>query len=284
MKSTVKELKKYLKEELAGYFDKDELDQVVFLVTEHLTGMSRTEQVLRGEERPDKSVFDKSATIVERLKQHEPIQYVLGTTEFYGFPFYTMRGVLIPRRETEELADWVWKTLKNRSQPLSILDVGTGSGCIAVVLKKLLPFAQVMGWDYSEKILAVAEKNAELNSAHVTFEKRNILEVDIDQTFDVVVSNPPYVLESDKSKMASNVLDYEPEEALFVPDEEALRFYYAIAAFSLKHLNPGGYLFFEIHERKGKEIKEYLEKTGFKNVEVRKDMQGKPRMVRGEKK
>ena len=279
----VKELKNKLAEELADVYVDPEREQVVFLVTEWLTGLSRPRQVVNGEKELSHALTAKAFEIAEKLKKNEPLQYVLGETEFYGLPFYVKPGVLIPRRETEDLVDWMITSLKMLSSNAKLLDVGTGSGCIAVALKKNLPQIMISAWDISEKALEVARKNADKNHVSITFEKKDILSSKVPENYDVVVSNPPYVPESDKKKIAPNVLDYEPEEALFVPDDDTLRFYRAIADFSLNNLTPGGYLFLEIHEQKAQEIQEYLERAGFQKVEIREDMQGKPRMIKAEK-
>lgn len=278
---TIGDLKKYLYKQLGETYQEEELGRIVSLVTEDLTGLHETERILRKEEKVDSAIEVKAEEIIERLRNHEPLQYVLGLTEFYGFPIRVRSGVLIPRRETEELMDWVYRTLKNLHHPTRILDIGTGSGCIAIALKKMLPQAKVLAWDISDAALEVAGENAILNQAEVFFENRDVLNTQSEERFDVIVSNPPYVPESDKQWMRKNVLQFEPEEALFVPDQEALRYYAAIARFAKDHLNEGGILFFEIHEKKSDQVRELLKSADFKNVLVRNDMQGKPRMVRG---
>ncbi|MCF8231613.1 MAG: peptide chain release factor N(5)-glutamine methyltransferase [Bacteroidales bacterium] len=280
----IKELKNSLEEALADVYSSPEREQVVFLVMEWLTGFSRPQQVIYGENEVSKAITAKAFGIAEKLKKSEPLQYVLGETEFYGLSFSINPGALIPRRETEELVEWVIDTLKRLPAKRKLLDIGTGSGCIAIALKKNLSQLRVSAWDISENALEVARKNADKNHVSITFDKKDILNNHVQKNFDVIVSNPPYVPVSDKNKMAPNVLDYEPEEALFVPDDNALRFYYAIADFSLNNLSPGGYLFLEIHELKSITIREYLERVGFQKVEIREDMQGKPRMIKAEKK
>lgn len=279
--TTIRDLRTYLYQQLGETYQEEELVQVVNLVAEELTGLPKPELILQKDKELDSSIEEKAEKIIERLKTEEPLQYVFGITEFYGFPIRVKTGVLIPRRETEELVDWVYKTLRTTHNQQHILDIGTGSGCIAITMKKLLPQAKVTAWDVSEEALKVASENAKLNQAEVLFEKSDILHLESDKTFDVIVSNPPYVLESDKQWMRTNVLEFEPEEALFVPDQDALQFYKAIARFAKKHLNEGGFLFLEIHEEKAPGVVDLLESHGFKEVEVRNDMQGKPRMAKG---
>ena len=281
---TIRDLRTYLFQQLGETYKEEELVQVVNLVAEELTGLPKTELILQKDKELDSSIEEKAEVIIERLKAEEPLQYVLGITEFYGFPIRVNTGVLIPRRETEELVDWVYKTLRTTHDQQHILDIGTGSGCIAIAIEKLLTQAKVTAWDVSEQALKVARENAKLNQAEVLFEKKDILRLKSDKTFDVIVSNPPYVLVSDKQWMRTNVLEFEPEEALFVPDRDALRFYQVIARFAKKQLNEGGFLFLEIHEKKASAVVDLLASHGFKEVEVRNDMQGKPRMVRGKKK
>lgn len=279
--TTISELKEYLYKQLGETYRGEELGQVVNLVAGELTGLSKTERILQKDKELDSSIEEEAAEIIGRLQAEEPLQYVLGITEFYGFPVRVRSGVLIPRRETEELVDWVHRTLKSKQNPEHILDIGTGSGCIAIALKKLLTQTKVNAWDVSDAALEVARENARLNMAEVIFEKKDILYSESDIKFDVIVSNPPYVLESDKQWMRRNVLDFEPEEALFVPDDDALRFYERIASFAVSHLRENGFLFLEIHEEKDGAIKKLLERHGFQDITVKNDMQGKPRLVRG---
>ena len=193
-------------------------------------------------------------------------------------------NVLIPRPETEELVEWIIQSQKSKaeSQKIKILDIGTGSGCISISLAKNLPNAQVFSIDVSEKALATAQKNTKINEVNVTFLLKNILETeDLEQQFDIIVSNPPYVRELEKQEIKKNVLDNEPHLALFVDDNDALIFYRKIAELAQKNLSPNGQLFFEINQYLGKEMIDLLEKMGFKNIELRKDIYGNDRMIRG---
>jgi release factor glutamine methyltransferase len=222
------------------------------------------------------------SSILEQLKKEIPIQYILGVTHFYGLEFEVNSAVLIPRPETEELVDWIIQNskLKAQNSKLKILDIGTGSGCIAIALAKNLPNAQVFALDVSEKALATAKKNAEKNQVQLTFIHQSILEtVDLAQEFDIIVSNPPYVRELEKLEIKNNVLDNEPHLALFVEDNDALIFYRKIAQLAQKNLNPKGQLYFEINQYLGKETLNLLLEMGFKNSVLRQDIYGNDRMI-----
>jgi release factor glutamine methyltransferase len=221
--------------------------------------------------------------LVTQLKKEIPIQYLLGTTEFFGLPFLVNENVLIPRPETEELVDWIVQEDKKieRQNQIKILDIGTGSGCIAISLAKNIPNAAVFAIDISAEALEVAKKNAEINTVTVTFLEKNILETDdfLGQ-YDIIVSNPPYVRNLEKQEIKKNVLDNEPHLALFVDDLDALIFYRKIASLATKILNEGGQLFFEINQYLGKEMVDLLNTSGFADVELRKDIYGNDRMTR----
>jgi release factor glutamine methyltransferase len=220
-------------------------------------------------------------SILEPLKKEIPIQYLLGKTSFYGLDFEVNNHVLIPRSETEELVEWIIQsTSKLEKKDLKILDIGTGSGCIAISIAKNLPSASVFAIDVSENALATAHKNAERNKVNITFINQNILETeDLKQQFDIIVSNPPYVRHLEKAEIKKNVLDNEPHLALFVEDNDALIFYRKIAALAQKNLSPNGKLYFEINQYLGKEMIALLEKMNFKNIELRKDIYGNDRMI-----
>jgi release factor glutamine methyltransferase len=220
--------------------------------------------------------------ILEKLKQEIPIQYILGTTSFYGLEFEVNQNVLIPRPETEELVDWIISTNDARQQPnnLKILDIGTGSGCIAISLAKNMPKAQVFAIDVSEKALVTAQKNAVINKVEVTFLQKNILETsDLEQQFDIIVSNPPYVRHLEKQEIKKNVLDNEPHLALFVEDHDALLFYKKIAELTQKSTSKNTQLYFEINQYLGSEMIDLLEKRNFKNIQLKKDIYGNDRMI-----
>ncbi len=221
--------------------------------------------------------------VQKRLLAHEPWQHVVGFADFYGLKMHVSTDVLIPRPETEELVEWILEDLKPQQ---TVLDIGTGSGCIPIVLKKRQPNAEVFGLDVSKNALEIAQKNAFLNKVQIQWLNIDILKDDEqrkigEREFDVIVSNPPYILESDKGFMQKNVLDFEPHLALFVTDESPLLFYEKIADFASKHLKKNGFLYFEIHQNFGKKTVELLEKKGFKNIILKKDLYEADRMVRG---
>lgn len=224
---------------------------------------------------------------IQRLKNHEPIQYIIGHTEFYGLPIKVTPNTLIPRPETEELVQWVLNTVQGQTEPLTILDVGTGSGCIAIALAKNLPTATVYGLDVSAKALTVAKNNAKRNAVAVTFLELNILDWQhvIKNTvldglkWDIIVSNPPYVRFQEQAQMHPNVLAHEPALALFVANTEPLVFYKKIAEFAASRLKLNGRLFFEINQYLGPEMLELLKDYTFKDVELKKDIFGNDRMT-----
>lgn len=217
--------------------------------------------------------------IISRLKTGEPIQYVLGKTEFYGLKFFVTPDVLIPRPETEELVEWILKEIPPGK--LTLLDIGTGSGCIAVTLAKKMPDNNIEACDISEKALSVAKKNARENEVDVHFFKQDVFDpFTSNRRYHVIVSNPPYVLESDKAGMEKNVLAFEPAEALFVRDDTPLLFYKRIAELGHELLHPQGSLYFEINRSKNDEVREMLHEMGYEDVLGRNDISGHPRMIR----
>ncbi|MDD3566985.1 MAG: peptide chain release factor N(5)-glutamine methyltransferase [Bacteroidales bacterium] len=234
---------------------------------------------------PQLTLSNDESTLLEyyisQLKLQKPIQYILGNTEFFGLNLRVTPSVLIPRPETEELVDWILKT-HNSTSP-SILDIGTGSGCIAIALAKNIPGAKVFALDISPEALVLASENAEKNDASVTFINKNILHLPTEldgSPFDIIVSNPPYVRESEKKLMEPNVLEYEPELALYVSDANPLEFYKAIASVAQKHLKPKGWVYCEINEAFGIETASIFAEMGFSDLTIRKDINGKERMLR----
>lgn len=278
----IKEYKGDFIKALLPFYDEMEAESFFYLLLENKRQLRRIDLALDVD-----SVFSKSEilnwnAILEKLKIQIPIQYIIGTTHFYGLEFIVDENVLIPRPETEELVDWIVKlnSKLSKKKNLKILDIGTGSGCIAVSLAKNIPNSEVFAIDVSEKALAIAKKNAILNKVPVTFLHKNILETkDLNQKFDIIVSNPPYVRNLEKAEIKPNVLDNEPHLALFVPDNDPLIFYKKIAELAAANLNPNGQLFFEINQYLGKETQELLEYIGLKNIELRKDIYGNDRMI-----
>lgn len=220
-------------------------------------------------------------TMTQRLEKGEPVQYIIGMADFCGRQFHVAPGVLIPRPETEELCRWI--TQKNRPSVLSVLDIGTGSGCIAVTLALEMPKAKVTAWDISDETLRIAQKNAQTLGAEVTFEHQDILNVSLHDKYDLIVSNPPYIQPKERDGMGKNVLDYEPHQALFAPEEEPIIFYQRIGDFAWQHLKTGGVLYFELNPLTAHEVSDYLHHLGFSEIEIRQDQFGKQRFLKATK-
>jgi release factor glutamine methyltransferase len=264
-------------------YDEREAANITDWVMEHITGMKRIDRLLNKQAILTLQQQEKLEIILAQLAAHKPVQYVLNEAWFAGMQFFVNEHVLIPRPETEELVEWVCEEsqkLKVKSQKL--LDVGSGSGCIPVSLKKKLSGLDITSIDVSEDALGVAKKNAVALETDIRFLSIDFLnEENWKQlpVFDIIVSNPPYIKQSEHSSMSKNVTAFEPSLALFVPDEDALLFYRKIAVFAKTHLAQGGFIFLEINEALGKETVALYESEGY-TVELRKDMQGKDRMVR----
>ena len=292
----LKDLKHIFHRELDAIYGKDEVGSFFFLSIGHFLNLPRFQLVLQPEFTITKAEYDVFFKTLEDLKQEKPIQYILGETEFYGLPFKVNENVLIPRPETEELVDLIIKSQTERSRnanstkKFKFLDIGTGSGCIAVSIAKYLPNAKVYALDVSEKALKVAKANAELNNVEITFIEADMLNEstwDLEfkaLDFDTIVSNPPYVRQLEKAEIQRNVLDNEPHLALFVEDNNPLKFYKAIRDFAVANLKQNGHLYFEINQYLGEETKVLLSDANFENVELLKDLNGNQRMLKGTKK
>lgn len=274
----------YIRKELIKVYPDSEINGFIRLIFESVMGWNYTEQVLRQNEKLDIKKVELIKGIVERLKMHEPIQYILGETEFYGLKIKVSPGVLIPRPETEELVQWIVESYSKDSP--RILDIGTGSGCIPVALKNQIGNAEVSAIDISEKALEVAKENAAINNVDINFSQVDILKWEEYnwKPFDIIVSNPPYVRESEKKEMQSNVLIHEPDKALYVSNDDPLVFYRRIADFANKYLVENGKLFFEINEYLGDEMYSMLEAAGYELIELKKDIHLKDRMISCRKK
>ena len=262
---------------LTALYGEREARQIARIIVMELGGLCLTDLVAE----PDKELgINELDRIIGELAAGRPLQYVLGHTEFYGLDFQVREGVLIPRPETEELVRWIAESPAPDNP--AVLDVGTGSGCIAASLALALPGAEVCAADLSDAALAIAAENFRTLGARVTLRKADALG-GLDEAFpgpfDAIVSNPPYVPQSDLAAMHANVRGYEPPEALFVPDDDALRFYRAIARAGRRMLRPGGKLYFEIYERSAGQMRLLLGEEGYTDTEVREDLNGKPRMV-----
>ncbi len=226
---------------------------------------------------------DELEQLTQRLERHEPVQYVLGQTDFCGHIFKVNHHTLIPRPETAELCQWVSLPSSQADEGIHILDIGTGSGCIAITLAAMYPQAQVHAWDISEEALEVAGENARLNGVEVAFRQVDILNPDpthVHPAFSIIISNPPYILNKERASMEANVLDYEPHTALFVPDDDPLLFYKAIARFGQEALRPDGWLYFEINPMYATALKDLLESMSYHNIELKEDQFDKQRMIR----
>ena len=257
---------------------RDEICSIIYLLLEDKFGLTKVEVMTGKEIEPVK--LDYFNDIIQRINRHEPIQYVLGKAEFYGRRFAVDGSVLIPRPETELL---IRAVLKEKKFSPTILDIGTGSGCIAITLAVEIPSSEVYAIDISEEALTVAQQNAKNLKAKVNFSKFDILANEkLEHRFDIIVSNPPYIAESEKKEMNSNVLDFEPPLALFVTDKDPLVFYKAIARRGKSLLKPGGKIFVEINERFGKELKQHFRNEGYSNVSIEKDINNKDRILMAE--
>lgn len=260
-------------------YDSGEADAMVRVVMQHLKGWSAVDLVLKRDSLLSCYISEKAMAIVKRVMNDEPLQYVLGETRFYGNTLVVSPAVLIPRPETEELVDIIVK--QNQGADLSVLDLCTGSGCIAVSLARALRFPVVEAVDLSKEALEVACENIRRLKVKVTLSCRDVLTLGRgeNERYDIIVSNPPYVLESERVNMEANVLDYEPEMALFVPDDDALRFYKAIAEYAIEALKSGGRLYFEINPLEADNMANMLTEKGFEDVDIVTDMAGKKRFA-----
>ena len=268
--------------ELSSLYDEKEIESFFYIILEQFHNKKRIDLALNPEMEMDALQLLLWETVLSELKKEKPIQYILGETEFYGLRFLVNENTLIPRPETEELVEWILEITNYELEitNLKILDIGSGSGCIAISLAKNLQNAEVSAIDVSEKALETANKNAQINEVEVNFILKNILETeDLEHQFDIIVSNPPYVRNLEKAEIKPNVLEFEPHLALFVDDNDALLFYRKIAELAKKNLSENGRLYFEINQYLGKETVDLLENLGFKEVILKKDIYGNDRMI-----
>jgi release factor glutamine methyltransferase len=283
---SVNSVLKVFQEELSKDYDGKEIRQFLYMLFDEWQGWNKARVHLNQDEMLSEAEIARFYFALEELKKHKPIQYITGRTFFHGLELVVAPGVLIPRPETEELVEIIISENTNRKPgEFSILDIGTGSGCIAISLKKTFPYAAVSAMDNSVTALQIAGKNAERNGCNIRFVHHDIFqktELPLVPEYDMIVSNPPYIRESEKKEMHKNVLDYEPPEALFVPDNDPLVFYKAILGFSCIHLSSTGLLYLEINEQFGPEIRSLLMTREFNRVEVIKDINGKDRFIRAE--
>jgi release factor glutamine methyltransferase len=294
------EAEQWLKQQLISVYETSEAANIADLVLEKITGFKRSDRRTRQDEPLATEQIHQLTQIEQRLQQHEPVQYILGEAYFFGLKLYVDKNVLVPRPETEELVEWVIQDVKesgkevferrpneaDETTKLKILDVGTGSGCIALALKAAMPKAEVWACDTSDEALTVARRNGADLDIRVDFVGLNFLDDAQTRqlpTVDIIVSNPPYIPVKDKDTMRPNVVAHEPHTALFVPNNNALIFYEALAQFGHKRLYDNGAIYAEIYEDLGKAVVDLFEQHGYKNVQLKKDMQGKDRMVKAEK-
>ena len=288
----VKQYRNYFNETLKTIYPITEIDSFFFLLLEEYLGFRRVDIILKSDFKINQKTLNLLQSATKQLEQEVPLQYIIGKTEFYGLPFVVNKHVLIPRPETEELVAWVvsessrFKTFNTstkqttETKQLKILDIGTGSGCIPVSLKKQLPFAEISAIDISNDALTVAKKNAVLNNVDIHFILQDILKtVALDQHYDIIISNPPYVRELEKKELKNNVLKNEPHVALFVKNDNPLIFYDKIAELAKNYLNKNGLLFFEINQYLGTETINLVNKKGLKNIQLKKDMFGNDRII-----
>lgn len=280
---TVEQAVRTIRTALRPLYPAGEVEGFIRIIFRHLLHYEPVDILLRKDTVLPGFIPDKIDKVVEELKKSRPVQYIFNEARFHGHDFYVDGSVLIPRPETEELVDIIVD--ENGLSDLSVLDAGTGSGCIAISLALALKFPEVTAVDISEKALAVARRNAAaLNARNIDFVCCDMLDMPVEVgKYDIIVSNPPYIAESEKAGMDRNVLDYEPSGALFVPDDDPLRFYKALSRFGADALKPGGRLYFEINSRFPAEIKKMLDADGYVDVELLRDMQGLWRFARAHK-
>lgn len=280
----IKQYRTYFIQELSPFYDAYEAESFFYLILEDRHKLRQIDLALNHGLNFSEAHIATWSVFLDQLKKEVPVQYLLGKTNFYGLDFEVNENVLIPRPETEELVEWIINENANtdKFKKLKILDIGTGSGCIAVSLAKNLPHAEVYAIDVSKKALETAKRNAVNNNVEVTFMFQDILELEaLKHNFDIIVSNPPYVRNLEKVEIKKNVLEYEPHLALFVDDHDALVFYKKIASLAQKNLLENGQLFFEINQYLGEEMTNLLENMNFSNVELRKDIYDNDRMIKG---
>lgn len=282
---TVGNIIKSFKNELKELYPAREIQAITEMAFEHFLQFSKTDLILKADNLLNENNLSELEVVLNRLKKNEPIQHIIGKCYFYNSTFKVNKHVLVPRPETEELVDWIISTNKNKEN-LNILDIGTGSGCIAISLALNLKNANVYAFDVSQQALDLAKHNAELNNAVVSFLFKDILQPlnpENSQQFDIIISNPPYIRKNEMMLMKKNVLDYEPWLALFVENEDPLLFYKAILNYSKLSLSVNGSLYFEINEAFGNRTMELMQDEGFGQITLKKDINGKDRMISGKK-
>lgn len=280
---TVHETARAIRLRLTPLYGEGEAKAMTRLIFHSLKGWSATDMIIHAGDEVSEYIAEKIESILSRLSRNEPIQYILGEAYFYGMNLHVERGVLIPRQETEELVDMIVKS-RGKESDLRVLDIGTGSGAIAIALSRNLPFSKVTAIDISPEALRIAEGNAEKMKAHIRFLEADVFDFKPEaESLDIIVSNPPYIDDSERKDMDANVLDYEPHNALFVPDDNPLIFYSRIATIAVDALVSGGSLYFEINPRHCEDLKALLRNERFADIEAIKDIHGKERFISARK-
>lgn len=271
----------FIKQQLSPQYTSVEIEHFCQYLFEEFSQITKIERLLKKEIYISESEIIKYSNAIKKLKAETPIQYVVEKANFFGLDFFVNKSVLIPRPETEELIEWIIESTVTYSKS-TILDIGTGCGCIAIILGKEISKSQITAVDISKESIEIAQKNAKIHQVNIDFQIADALKSETlpSGKFNIIVSNPPYVRESEKNQMKKNVLDYEPHSALFVEDQDALIFYRKIAEYAFQHLAINGKLFFEINEAFAEECKELLKQIGFSEIEVRRDMREKERMLK----
>jgi release factor glutamine methyltransferase len=279
----IEDIKSFFIKELALLYDTEEANAIFFHAIDFLFQISKNDYIINKSKTISESELLKIHFVLKDLKKGIPLQYVLGETQFMGLNLKVNSSVLIPRQETEELVDWIIQSHK-KNELNKILDIGTGSGCIALALKKYFRNVEVHAVDVSEDALKIAQENALKNDLQIIFHQIDIFSdgFKLPQNLDLLVSNPPYVKKSETNTMHPNVLNYEPHLALFVPDDDALIFYKRICELAKRYLREKAWLYFEINQNLAEEMNQLLTKYNFKNIELKKDISGNFRMIRGE--
>lgn len=274
----------YIKQAINGQYPDTEASAIAKAILTDVFQLSTTDLYASKDMNFSTNQAEKLEVIITRLRANEPLQYILGNCYFCGLNFHVEPGVLIPRPETAELVEWIISDRKCSDSLIRILDIGTGSGCISISLAKNLPQSEVHAWDISEDAIRIASDNANRLDANVRFRQTNVLgQVPTDTMMNVIVSNPPYITEAERIGMDANVTDWEPDTALFVPNNDPLLFYERIADIGKQILTPDGTLYFEINQRFGTETVGMLRQKGYRNVELRKDLSGNDRMIKAER-
>lgn len=284
MKQNIQKLRSIFQIKLNSLYSANEINSIFNLIANHFFGFKPIDITINLNTIIAPEIFEQINSILDRLLLNEPIQYIIGKTSFYDHDFFVTKDVLIPRQETEELVNWIINDNKS-TEKINILDIGTGSGCIPITLKCELPESSVYAIDISTEAIDIAKRNANLNNVEITFINKDILaeQNSVEATkFHIIVSNPPYITQTEKLLMEKNVLDHEPHIALFVDDNAPLIFYSAIANYSKLNLVKGGFLYFEINEAFGPETADMLIEKGFCDIELRKDINNKNRMIKAQ--